>query len=619
MKIYKNIYLGLGVLTALALSSCQADMDEPALDSPVPTVEANTTIAELKAAMWKDDTNYANRVGYKDEANKVPYIIKGRVISSDASGNIYKSMYIQDETGAITLSINQASLYNRFPFGQEIVLNLSPVDFAYPDYDEGGATKDAQMNFFMGKYAGLEQIGGLGVYNGSQQVSFMNFALFEQGAQLSGNPVTNVDYVNFGDAYPTSGNPYCIRATIADITGCTSADDIRKMQSQFVELQNVSFQDGGKEPFAPYQETVSRNLTDASGNIIVVRNSGYASFYNDTLPEGTGNVRGLLSYFNGTWQLLLRSKADCIFSSKGTQAEPYTPQEVQDLANTGASGWVKGYIVGSLKSLTQTVSSNDDIDWGTADPTDNNLIIGPTADCKDFRECVILPLAQGSPARTSGNLLDNPGNLGKEISAWGTFATVSGMVGLSGNNGTSSQVEIKGVTLGGGGGTVTPGTSTIYTGLGESDATCDWTFDNVTMPEGASYIWQWKEYNSKHYLNASAYVGGQNLASLAWAVSPEIDLTGVTSPSVSFDHAAKFQTTLKELCGFGVRVAGTTEWTEIAIPTWPATGAWTFVNSGNIDLSAYAGKKIQIAFKYASSTAGADTWEIKNVKLVGNK
>ena len=97
-------------------------------------------------------------LGYKDEASKTPYVIKGRVISSDASGNIYKSMYIQDATGAITLSINQASLYNFYPFGQEIVLNLSPKDFVYPDYDKGEDV-NASLNFYIGKYAGLEQIG----------------------------------------------------------------------------------------------------------------------------------------------------------------------------------------------------------------------------------------------------------------------------------------------------------------------------------------------------------------------------------------------------------------------------------------------------------------------------
>ena len=52
---------------------------------------------------------------------------------------------------------------------------------------------------------------------------------------------------------------------------------------------------------------------------------------------------------------------------------------------------------------------------------------------------------------------------------------------------------------------------------------------------------------------------------------------------------------------------------------WPEAGAWTFANSDNLSLAAFDGKKIQIAFKYASSAAGADTWEIKNVKINGTK
>ncbi len=102
-------------------------------------------------------------------------------------------------------------------------------------------------------------------------------------------------------------------------------------------------------------------------------------------------------------------------------------------------------------------------------------------------------------------------------------------------------------------------------------------------------------------------------------MSGEIDLTGYKTVSVKFDHAAKFQTTLRQLCGFVVREAGATTWTELTVPTWPEAGSWTFVSSGSIDLSAYAGKKIQIALKYASSTAGADTWEVQNLEVSASK
>lgn len=59
------------------------------------------------------------------------------------------------------------------------------------------------------------------------------------------------------------------------------------------------------------------------------------------------------------------------------------------------------------------------------------------------------------------------------------------------------------------------------------------------------------------------------------------------------------------------------EWNEVAIPNMAPGNNWNFVNSGDIDLSAYAGKNIQIAFRYISdgtSTATA-TYEVKNVKV----
>ena len=193
------------------------------------------------------------------------------------------------------------------------------------------------------------------------------------------------------------------------------------------------------------------------------------------------------------------------------------------------------------------------------------------------------------------------------------------LVNYKGNTPQMAQggkiVSYNGQTSGGN----TPAEGTIVSMLGEDDAECNWTFENGTLPEGLKYVWQWKEYNGKHYLNGSAFANKTNFAVTSYAYSPVIDLTGVKGTTVSFDHAAKFQTTLRTLCKFAVRTEGATEWTEIAIPTWPETGAWTFANSGNIDLKAYDGKKIQIAFIYGSSSEGADTWEIKNVKVNGTK
>ena len=182
------------------------------------------------------------------------------------------------------------------------------------------------------------------------------------------------------------------------------------------------------------------------------------------------------------------------------------------------------------------------------------------------------------------------------------------------------------ISINGQGGGTTPDTpsgdaTTVFSSLDASatELPAGWTIDNGTLPTGLEYVWGWKTYQDKGYLNASAFVGGTKYAVEAYAISPEINLAGVKDVSMTFEHAAKFQTTLRTHCGVVVREVGATTWTPLTIPTWPEAGAWTFASSGAISLEAFAGKKIQIAFKYGSTADGADTWEIKNLVVTGKK
>ena len=119
-----------------------------------------------------------------------------------------------------------------------------------------------------------------------------------------------------------------------------------------------------------------------------------------------------------------------------------------------------------------------------------------------------------------------------------------------------------------------------------------------------------------HYLYGTAFVNGAHEA-LAYAISPEIDLTGKTNLTLEFEHAANYQRNIRQLCKLVVREAGTTDWTELTIPNWPTAGNWNFAKSGEIDLSAFEDKKIEVGFKYASTASAADSWEIRNLKITG--
>lgn len=78
------------------------------------TLTPNKTILELKSL-------------YKNAPVKIEdgIIIGGQVISEDRSGNIYKSIYIQDATGAIEVKIGKNSLYNDYKLGQWVYVKCS--------------------------------------------------------------------------------------------------------------------------------------------------------------------------------------------------------------------------------------------------------------------------------------------------------------------------------------------------------------------------------------------------------------------------------------------------------------------------------------------------------------
>ncbi|MDE6681332.1 MAG: hypothetical protein K2J92_08320 [Muribaculaceae bacterium] len=433
MKIKQLMQLGLGVLAAAGTTACQNHFDDPGLVTPVAQLKPNTTIAEFKS-IFADEPNQL--CPYKEDGT--PYIISGRVISSDATGNIYQSLCIQDETSAMTFAIRRAGLYDYYHLGQEVVVNLSDL--------------------WVGQYNYLMQIGWLGESStGVAQMSRVDFTVFQTHTELNGVPEPSVRYVDYGATYPDD-SMYCI---ISEIDRLPSApgEDFYNLQGQLVEFRNVSFEDGGELTYAPYQENANRYILQEGNSLkLCVRNSGYATFYNDVLPEGTGTVRGILSYYasdpsyattdgsiNG-WQLLIRSLDDVEFDEEGTKLQPYTIEEAKAQMNKGRNAWVSGYIVGSVKGGVTTVTSNDDIIFSNDAEMTNNLVIGPTADCRDFNQCMTVSLPQGTALRKYANLMDNPAVYGRPMIVRGLIDMFLGLPGISGS-GEADTFEIDGIII----------------------------------------------------------------------------------------------------------------------------------------------------------------------------
>lgn len=149
------------------------------------------------------------------------------------------------------------------------------------------------------------------------------------------------------------------------------------------------------------------------------------------------------------------------------------------------------------------------------------------------------------------------------------------------------------------------------------------TIEDKTKPSELDYIWKFDKGTTDSgseyaYMKASAFKDKTKYESESWLVSPEVDLAGATTITFTFEH------TINKAAGdvkanhkvYAKEVGG--EWQELTGFIYPAGTDWNFIGSGDIDLSSYKGKKIQIGFQYTSTASSAATWELKNVKIVAD-
>ncbi len=151
----------------------------------------------------------------------------------------------------------------------------------------------------------------------------------------------------------------------------------------------------------------------------------------------------------------------------------------------------------------------------------------------------------------------------------------------------------------------------------------DFTFENV---EGENYPWS---HDSQYGLKGSGFVNKSTIACEGYAVSPVINLNGYKSATLNFQQALnqyKENNVMIDVADFSgyayimAREEGATEWTMVQEASAPEKGfSWSFFANAPVTLDAYAGKKMQFAFKYVSTEAVAGTWEVKDIEVIGEK
>ena len=257
----KNIrLLFIAMLTAI-FSGCMDHNDEPAgYTFGNPSIgEANTTIADLKTR-YKD---VAASNGVEEVTDDI--ILSGVIVGDDESGNIYKNLYLNDGTGTLVIGINSTGLYATLPVGQKIAIDCKGLH--------------------VGGYGTMLQLGGL--YQGN--IGRMSEYLWS----LSYPELTPMEVdENWLSSANQADAPFFVKfkgVTFAEADGLT----------QYAAPDNLA--DGGNG--------VNRTL-EIGGTDVIFRTSTYANFATDYMKMGEVSVTGLLTQYNGEWQIVARTIRD---------------------------------------------------------------------------------------------------------------------------------------------------------------------------------------------------------------------------------------------------------------------------------------------------------------------
>lgn len=366
MKTRKYIFFALAVL-GLATSCERLEWGAPdnvengveAFGNKYIQVTNLKSIAEVKQ-LYQNEINNNSLKLVKD-----PMQIRGIVVGNDEGGNIYNSLYIQDATGAIAISIGQGGLFGPFAVGQGVLIEL--------------------QGLYVGGYGKQPQIGTSYLNpnreDATPQVGRMSRYQWQEHYRL----LTKGDGIMDG----IFANPLECKWNLNSL-------DIAQYCGRLITLKGVELAEAdGTAVYAPSDGSVSLTANCANRVIsglsnVVLRTSTYADFANKPMPTGRVDITGVATRYNDVWQILMRTENDIKESTteaapvaepkgSGTQEDPFNVAAVTAFTKgmgadiQSAEIYAKGIIVsvsdidteGTYGNATYLISDQRDGSTGT--------------------------------------------------------------------------------------------------------------------------------------------------------------------------------------------------------------------------------------------------------------
>lgn len=202
--------------------------------------------------------------------------IEAVVVANDASNNLYKTIFIQDSTAGIMLLLDGISLYQDFPIGA--VLRIQLKDLILTDY--------RRM---------VQLVASIDTTTGALQTTGIPSPLFEKHIVfVKDQPLIKPIPVNFKNLHDS-------------------------LQGRLIKISNVEFASADTNlTYADKKNKIgaSRALKFCTGGTVYLRTSGYADFAGVKLPSGNGEVVGVYSVYNSEKQVFIRDTSDILLKNK---------------------------------------------------------------------------------------------------------------------------------------------------------------------------------------------------------------------------------------------------------------------------------------------------------------
>jgi hypothetical protein len=265
-KIVKTfiITLSIGLLSGCVKESYAEPLTEECVE---PSIVTNRTVPNLYAASTSTPVQIAT-----DD------IIEAYVVSSDEGGNFFKTISLVStdlgNTRGFSISIDAYNLYNeKYEPGKKVYVKL----------------KDLYNTIQTGGTIGLV-LGGkpYGAFNTLERIPAYNFKKIIVPTCVKVDEETLVKHI-----------------TLSSLNN--------NLLNTLVEFDNVQFTDtfagGTYDPNTTDTSDTDTYITNGTSQL-VVRTSRYANFAGATIPTGNGKIRGVLTKYNSTYQLVLRTERD---------------------------------------------------------------------------------------------------------------------------------------------------------------------------------------------------------------------------------------------------------------------------------------------------------------------